>query len=127
MSGAGVLSLYAYIGLFVLIGLITKNGILMVDFARQRRGEGMNSYDAIHNACVVRFRPILMTGLCAILGLLPIALGYGADASSRVPLGLMVVGGMIFAQVITLFVTPGIYLYMEKIQERFFKPRTDLE
>jgi HAE1 family hydrophobic/amphiphilic exporter-1 len=122
-----VLSLYSYIGVFVLIGLITKNGILMVDFALQRKAEGMNSYDAIHNACVVRFRPILMTGLCAILGILPIALGYGADASSRVPLGLVVVGGMLFAQVITLFVTPGIYLYMDMLQNRFFKPRTDLE
>jgi len=126
-SGAGVLSLYGFVGIFVLIGLITKNGILMVDFALQRKSEGMNSYDAIHSACVVRFRPILMTGLCAILGAMPIALGYGADASSRIPLGLVVVGGMIFAQVITLFVTPGIYLYMEKIQARFFKPRTDLE
>ncbi len=121
------MSIYAYIGLFVLIGLITKNGILMVDFAIQRKGEGMSSYDAIYDACLVRFRPILMTGLCAILGILPIALGYGQDGSSRVPLGLMVVGGMIFAQVITLFVTPGIYLYMEKLQDRFFKPRTDLE
>jgi HAE1 family hydrophobic/amphiphilic exporter-1 len=121
------LSLYAYIGVFVLLGLITKNGILMVDFALQRKAEGMNSYDAIHNACVVRFRPILMTGLCAILGAVPIAAGFGADASSRIPLGLVIVGGMIFAQVITLFVTPGIYLYMEKIQDRFFKPRTDLE
>jgi len=121
------LSLYAYIGVFVLLGLITKNGILMVDFALQRKAEGMNSYDAIHNACVVRFRPILMTGMCAILGCMPIALGYGADASSRVPLGLVVVGGMVFAQLVTLFVTPGIYLYMEKIQDRFFKPRTDLE
>ena len=127
MTGWGVLSIYGNIGLFVLIGLITKNGILMVDFALQRKHEGMNSYDAIHDACVVRFRPILMTGLCAILGALPIALGFGADASSRIPLGLVVVGGMIFAQVVTLFVTPGIYLYMEKIQERFFKQRTDLE
>jgi HAE1 family hydrophobic/amphiphilic exporter-1 len=121
------LSLYAYIGVFVLLGLITKNGILMVDFALQRKAEGMNSYDAIHSACIVRFRPILMTGMCAILGILPIALGYGADASSRKPLGLVVAGGMIFAQIITLFVTPGIYLYMEKIQDRFFKPRQDLE
>jgi HAE1 family hydrophobic/amphiphilic exporter-1 len=121
------LSLYAYIGLFVLIGLITKNGILMVDFALQRLAEGKNSYDAIYDACLVRFRPILMTGLCAILGAMPIALGYGADAESRIPLGLVVVGGMIFAQVITLFVTPSIYLYMDKIQTRFFKPRTDLE
>ncbi len=121
------LSLYAFIGVFVLLGLITKNGILMVDFALQRKAEGMSSYDAIHDACVVRFRPILMTGLCAILGALPIAMGYGADASSRIPLGLVVMGGMIFAQVVTLFVTPGIYLYMAKIQDRFFQPRTDLE
>jgi HAE1 family hydrophobic/amphiphilic exporter-1 len=68
-----------------------------------------------------------MTGLCAILGALPIAMGFGADASSRVPLGLVIVGGMVFAQAITLFVTPGIYLYMEKVQDRFFTPRTDLE
>ena len=121
------LSLYGWIGVFVLIGLITKNGIMMVDFAEQRKREGKNSFDAIYDACLIRFRPILMTGLCAILGALPIALGYGADASSRIPLGLMVVGGMMFAQVITLFVTPGIYLYMEKFQERFFKERTDLE
>ena len=104
-----------------------KNGILMVDFAIQRKEAGMSSLEAIRDACVVRFRPILMTGLCAILGTLPIALGYGADASSRVPLGLMVVGGMIFAQVITLFVTPAIYLYMEQIQARFFPERKDLE
>jgi HAE1 family hydrophobic/amphiphilic exporter-1 len=122
-----VLSLYAYIGVFVLIGLITKNGILMVDFALQRKSEGMSSYDAIYDACIVRFRPILMTGLCAILGAMPIAMGYGADASSRIPLGLVVVGGMVFAQIITLFVTPGIYLYMEKLQEKFLAPRTDLE
>ncbi|MEI6210606.1 MAG: efflux RND transporter permease subunit [bacterium] len=127
LSGWGVLSIYGYIGLFVLIGLITKNGILMVDFALQRKREGKNSYDAIHDACVVRFRPILMTGLCAILGAMPIALGYGADAASRIPLGLVVVGGMVFAQVVTLFVTPGIYLYMEKLQAWLFRPRTDLE
>ena len=124
---ASQLSLYAYIGVFVLLGLITKNGILMVDFALQRKAEGMNSYDAIHSACLVRFRPILMTGMCAILGAMPIAMGYGADAASRMPLGFVVVGGMIFAQVITLFVTPGIYLYMEKLQGWLFKPRTDLE
>ncbi|MCX7002327.1 MAG: efflux RND transporter permease subunit [bacterium] len=121
------LSLYAYIGLFVLIGLFTKNGIMMVDFAKQRKREGMSSRDAIYDACLVRFRPILMTGLCAIFGILPIALGFGTDGASRVPLGLMVVGGMAFAQVITLFVTPGIYLYMEAIQTRLFTPRTDLE
>jgi HAE1 family hydrophobic/amphiphilic exporter-1 len=122
-----VLSLYGYIGIFVLIGLITKNGILMVDFALQRKAEGKNSEEAIYDACLVRFRPILMTGLCAILGAMPIALGFGADASSRVPLGLVVVGGMAFAQVITLFVTPSIYLYMEGIQARFSRKRADLE
>ena len=127
LKGFGLLSLYAYIGAFVLIGLITKNGILMVDFALQRLAEGKNSYDAIYDACMVRFRPILMTGLCAIFGAMPIALGYGADASSRIPLGIIVVGGMAFAQIITLFVTPSIYLYMEQFQERFFKTRTDLE
>lgn len=127
LKGFGVLSLYGYIGVFVLIGLITKNGILMVDFALQRKAEGMNSFDAMYDACLVRFRPILMTGLCAILGAMPIALGYGADAASRIPLGLMVVGGMLFAQVITLFVTPGIFLYMEMLQTHLSKPRTDLE
>jgi HAE1 family hydrophobic/amphiphilic exporter-1 len=126
-EGFGVLSLYAYIGVFVLIGLITKNGIMMVDFALQRKAEGKNSHDAIYDACLVRFRPILMTSMCAILGAMPIALGYGADAASRIPLGLVVVGGMAFAQVVTLFVTPAIYLYMEKVQDYFFKPRTDLE
>jgi len=113
LSGAGVISIYSAIGIFVLLGLITKNGILMVDFAIQRRREGMNSYDANPRRLLCRFRPILMTGMCAILGAMPIVLGYGADASSRKPLGLVVVGGMIFAQLITLFVTPGIYLYME--------------
>jgi len=120
------LSLYAYIGLFVLIGLISKNGILMVDFALQRKREGKNSYDAVHDACVVRFRPILMTGMCTILGTMPIAIGYGADGSSRIPLGLMVVGGIAFAQVITLFLTPALFLYLEMVQNHF-KPRTDLE
>ena len=121
------LSLYAYIGVFVLLGHITKNGILMVDFAIQRKGEGMSSQDAIVDACMVRFRPILMTGMCAILGALPIALGYGADASSRIPLGLVIVGGMIFAQIITLFITPSIYLYMETIQSRFRRNQRDDE
>lgn len=127
MAGFGALSLYAYIGVFVLLGLITKNGILMVDFAIQRKQEGMSSHDAIVDACMVRFRPILMTGMCAILGALPIALGYGADASSRIPLGLVVVGGMVFAQIITLFITPSIYLYMEWMQERLSSHADSLE
>ena len=118
-----VLSLYAYIGMFTLLGLIAKNGIMMVDFAEQRKAEGKNGHDAIYEACLIRFRPILMTGLCAILGALPLALGYGADAASRVPLGLVVVGGMVFAQVVTLFVTPGIYLYADSCRNWYRRVR----
>jgi HAE1 family hydrophobic/amphiphilic exporter-1 len=113
------LNLYAYIGVFMLIGIIAKNGILMVDFAIEyaETNKGCSSFDAIFNSCVVRFRPILMTGLSTIFGTLPIALGFGADGKSRIPLGLIVVGGMIFAQVITLFVTPGIFLIMDKFSK----------
>ncbi|MCA1810045.1 MAG: efflux RND transporter permease subunit [Lentisphaerae bacterium] len=113
-------NLYAYIGLFMLLGIIAKNGIMMVDFAKQYLEEhpGATGFDAIHNACLIRFRPILMTGLSTIMGAMPIALGMGADGASRIPLGLIIVGGMVFAQVVTLFVTPGIFLYMEWLQER---------
>jgi len=115
----GELNLYAYVGLFMLLGIIAKNGIMMVDFASQNREKGEKMLSAIYNACLVRFRPILMTGLAAIMGALPIALGIGADGSSRQSLGLVIVGGLVFAQIITLFVTPGIYLYMEMVQEKF--------
>ncbi|MFA5164545.1 MAG: efflux RND transporter permease subunit [Candidatus Omnitrophota bacterium] len=114
------LSLYAYVGVFMLLGIVAKNGIMMVDFANENLVKNnMNNFDAIYNACLVRFRPILMTGLAAIMGAMPIALGYGADGASRRPLGLIVVGGLIFSQVVTLFVTPGIFLYMQKFQEKF--------
>ncbi len=114
------LSLYAYIGMFMLLGIVSKNGIMMVDFAEQNLSEGnTTNFDAIYNACVVRFRPILMTGLSTIMGAIPIALGFGADGASRRPLGLIIVGGLAFAQVITLFVTPGIFLYMQDIQEKY--------
>jgi len=113
------MSLYAYVGVFMLLGIVAKNGIMMVDFANQGLAEGKSNFDAIHDASVVRFRPILMTGLAAIMGALPIALGYGADGSSRVPLGLVVVGGLAFSQVVTLFVTPGLFLYMQAFQEKF--------
>lgn len=118
------LSLYAYIGLFTLLGIIAKNGIMMVDFAIQHYEENPDStgVEAIHNACMIRFRPILMTGMSTIFGTLPMAMGYGADGSSRIPLGLIVVGGMVFAQVVTLFVTPGIFLYMDGLR-RFFERR----
>lgn len=114
------LSLYAYIGTFMLLGIVSKNGIMMVDFANQNLEEqSMSNFDAIYNACLVRFRPILMTGASTIMGAFPIALGFGADGASRRPLGLIVVGGLIFAQVITLFVTPAIFLYMQEFQEKF--------
>ena len=114
------LSLYAYIGIFMLLGIVSKNGIIMVDFAEQNLREGAKSgFDAIYNACLVRFRPILMTGASTIIGALPIALGFGADGASRRPLGLIVMGGLLFAQVVTLFVTPGIYLYMQSFQEKY--------
>jgi len=114
------LSLYAYIGMFMLLGIVSKNGIIMVDFANQNlEEENMNDFDAIYNACLVRFRPILMTGASTIIGAVPIALGFGADGASRRPLGLIVVGGLMFAQVVTLFVTPAIFLYMQEIQEKF--------
>ena len=122
-------NLYAYIGLFMLLGIIAKNGIMMVDFAKQYLEEhpDASGFDAIYNACIIRFRPILMTGLSTIMGTLPIALGIGADGASRIPLGLIIVGGMIFAQVITLFVTPGIYLYMQKIQEHMGEAKRNAE
>jgi len=119
------LSLYAYIGMFMLLGIVSKNGIMMVDFAEQRMDEGADSFTAIYEACRDRFRPILMTGASTVIGAVPIALGFGADGASRRPLGLIIVGGLAFAQVITLFVTPGIFLYMQEVQEKFLN-RFDL-
>ncbi len=113
------LSLYAYIGMFMLLGIVSKNGILMIDFAKQRMEEGADSFTAISESCRDRFRPILMTGASTIMGAIPIALGFGADGASRRPLGLIIVGGLAFAQVITLFVTPGLFLYMQEIQEKY--------
>jgi len=111
-------SLYAYIGMFMLMGIVKKNGIMIVDFAEQRVRQGIADDQAIHDASMERFRPIMMTTAAALLGALPIALGYGADGSSRRPLGLVVVGGLIVSQFITLFVTPAIYLYLEEVQEK---------
>jgi hydrophobic/amphiphilic exporter-1 (mainly G- bacteria), HAE1 family len=110
-------TLYAFIGMFMLIGIVKKNGILIVDFAIQRVAQGQKDDQAIHDASMDRFRPILMTTAAAVMGALPIAIGVGADPESRRPLGLVVVGGLVFAQVITLFVTPVIYLYFEDLQE----------
>jgi HAE1 family hydrophobic/amphiphilic exporter-1 len=110
-------SLYAFVGMFMLMGIVKKNGIMIVDFARQRVDAGEGAERAIHDASMDRFRPILMTTLAAVFGSLPIALGYGADGSSRRPLGLVVVGGLLVSQLITLYITPVIYLYLEQFQE----------
>jgi hydrophobic/amphiphilic exporter-1 (mainly G- bacteria), HAE1 family len=122
-------SLYAFIGMFMLMGIVKKNGIMIVDFAQQRVEHGAPDDQAIHDASMERFRPIMMTTMAALMGALPIALGYGADGSSRRPLGLVVVGGLIVSQFITLFITPAIYLYLEEFQEKvldrfaFFRAR----
>jgi hydrophobic/amphiphilic exporter-1 (mainly G- bacteria), HAE1 family len=112
------LSLYSYIGMFMLIGIVKKNGIMMVDFAVEQRRAGKTPVEAVHEASVERFRPIIMTTLAALMGAIPIALGFGADGASRRPLGLILVGGLIVSQLITLYVTPALYLYMESLQEK---------
>ncbi len=113
------LNIYAFVGIIMLVGLVKKNGIIMIDFALEaQRAEGKSPSEAIYQACVVRFRPIMMTTMAALFGTLPIALGFGAGAEARRPLGLAVVGGLLVSQSLTLFVTPVVYTYMESLQEK---------
>ncbi len=118
------LNLYAFVGVIMLVGLVKKNGIMMIDFAIEaRRNEGKTAVEAIHEACLVRFRPIMMTTMAALAGTLPIALGVGAGAESRRPLGLAVVGGLLVSQTLTLYLTPVVYTYMEGLSMRFSRRR----
>jgi HAE1 family hydrophobic/amphiphilic exporter-1 len=124
------LSLYAFVGLIMLIGIVKKNAIMMIDFALDaERKEGKSPAEAIYQGCLIRFRPIMMTTMAALMGTLPIALGFGAGSESRRPLGLTVVGGLLFSQLITLYITPVVYIYLDRFQERismrvgFFRSR----
>src|SRR5512136_21996 len=113
------LNIYAFVGLVMLVGLVKKNGIMMVDFAIEAGKSGDKSpSEAIYEACLIRFRPIMMTTMAALMGTLPIALGYGAGGEARQPLGLAVVGGLVFSQFLTLFVTPVFFVYMEGFQRK---------
>jgi HAE1 family hydrophobic/amphiphilic exporter-1 len=111
------LNLYSYVGLILLVGLVKKNGIMMIDFALDlQRTDGKSPADAIAEACLIRFRPIMMTTVCALMATLPIAIGWGAGAEARRPLGIAVVGGLFVSQIVTLFVTPVIYTYLDSFQ-----------
>jgi len=111
------LDLFAFVGLIMLFGVVKKNAIMMIDFAIQvRRVEDLSAAEAIYRGCILRFRPIMMTTMAALLGTLPIALGYGEGADARQPLGLAVVGGLVVSQFLTLYITPVLYLYLEQLQ-----------
>jgi hydrophobic/amphiphilic exporter-1 (mainly G- bacteria), HAE1 family len=117
------LNIYAFVGLIMLIGIVKKNAIMQIDFALDAERGGMPAEEAIYQGCLIRFRPIMMTTMAALLGAVPIAVGYGAGGEARQSLGLCVVGGLIFSQAVTLFLTPVFYLYLGAAQSRFSRKK----
>ena len=117
-------SLIALIGLILLIGIVKKNAIMMIDFALDaERSQGLTSREAIYQACLKRFRPIIMTTMAAMLGAMPLAIGFGEGAELRRPLGISIVGGLLVSQILTLYTTPVIYLYLDRFRLWASRPR----
>jgi multidrug efflux pump subunit AcrB len=112
------LNIFSQIGMIVLIGIVSKNGILIVEFANQKRDAGMSRYDAVIEAAEQRFRPILMTSMSTVLGVLPIALALGESSTSRIPMGIAIIGGLLFSLLLTLYVIPAVYTYLATAKSR---------